>query len=236
MLNETFYIDGEDAKSVGIRLQKALEFSEPVPIYEKEHVPGRNGDLIFFTNSFNNRTAIASCFLLEKNVTSIFGKLNRFFFGKNGYRKLETSDDPDHYWLARINNGAKVYQMARTLAPFDLQFDCKPQRFVKSGNDANEFLTNGTLKNFFGFDALPLISVYGSGSGILTIGEVSVDVKELDGVLHIDSETQNAYNDSGNQNMNIEAAEFPVLHYGENEVSFSGGIKKVIVFPRWWEL
>ena len=52
MLNETFYLDGIDARSMGVQLQKIIEFSEAVPIYETKTIPGRNGDLIFETGSY----------------------------------------------------------------------------------------------------------------------------------------------------------------------------------------
>ena len=54
MLDETFYLDGIDARTVGIRLQKPITFSEPVPIVESENVPGRNGSLIYDYESFEN--------------------------------------------------------------------------------------------------------------------------------------------------------------------------------------
>lgn len=236
MLNETFYLDGEDAKTIGIRLQMALEFSEPVPIFEKEQIPGRNGDLIFETNAFENRTGTASCFCLQEEVVKCLNKANKFLMSKGGYRKLETSDDPEHFWLARVKNGAQIAQRVRTLAPFTIKFDCKPQRFVKSGNDPNIFKKNGVLYNFFGFEAKPLIFVYGTGSGSITVGDKTVEIQKIEEIMCIDSETQNAYNDSGNQNMNINAPEFPTLAYGENEISFSGDIEKLVIFPRWWEL
>jgi phage-related protein len=124
----------------------------------------------------------------------------------------------------------------RTLAPFDIGFDCKPQRFVKDGENAVVFTASGTIFNQYGQTALPLITVYGNGTGRLTIGDCVVEIKALDGTLYLDSDTQNAYNDSANQNMNINAPTFPVLNDGETPISFSGGIKSVEIVPRWWEL
>ena len=49
MLDETFYLDGIDARSVGIRLQAQIEFSKAVPVVESKAIPGRNGNLIFET-------------------------------------------------------------------------------------------------------------------------------------------------------------------------------------------
>ena len=236
MLNETFYLDGIDARSAGIQLQAPIEFSEAVPVVEAQTIPGRNGDLIWETGSYENRSGSAPCFCLQKDVEKAVSSAGRFLMGKKGYRRLETSDDPDHYWLARVENSPQIAIRLRTLAPFEIGFDCKPQRFVKAGENAIAFTSNGSLFNQYGQIALPFITLYGQGAGRLTIGNCVVDVKVLDGVLYLDSDTQNAYNDKGNQNLNINAPVFPVLGDGEVQIAFSGGIERVEIIPRWWEL
>lgn len=236
MLNETFYLDGIDARSAGIQLQAPIEFSEAVPVFEAQTIPGRNGDLIWETGSYENRGASASCFCLQKDVEKAVSSAGRFLMGKKGYRRLETSDDPDHYWMARVENSPRIEQRLRTLAPFEIGFDCKPQRFVKAGEDAIVFTSNGSLFNQYGQIALPFIALYGRGTGRLTVGDCVVEVKALCGTLCLDSDTQNAYNDNGNQNLNINAPVFPVLDDGEIPIAFSGGIERVEIIPRWWEL
>ena len=236
MLNETFYLDGIDARSAGIQLQAPIEFSEAVPVVEAQTIPGRNGDLIWETGSYENRSGSASCFCLQKDVEKAISSAGRFLMGKKGYRRLETSDEPDHYWLARVENSPQIAMRLRTLAPFEIGFDCKPQRFVKAGENAVVFNSNGVIFNQYGQIALPFITLYGQGTGRLTIGDCVVDVKALSGTLYLDSDTQNAYNNNGNQNLNINAPIFPVLGDGEVRIAFSGGIERVEIIPRWWEL
>lgn len=236
MLNETFYLDGVDAQSVGIHLQKPLTFSEAVPISEAQSIPGRNGDLIFETGSYDNRSGSASCYCLQRDVEKALRMAGRFLMSKNGYRRLETSDDPDHFWMARVENSPRIEQRLRTLAPFEIGFDCKPQRFLKSGENKIEFNENGILYNAYGQIALPIIAITSYGSGTVTIGNCTVETKEFYGTIYLDSETQNAYNEFGNQNSRIYAPDFPVLNNGEIPVSFSNSIGKVIIKPRWWEL
>lgn len=236
MLDETFYLDGIDANYVGIRLQSPVEFSEASPIIESQTIPGRNGDLIFETCSYKNRVGSVSCFCLQEDVETAISSAGRFLMSKKGYRRLETSDDPNHYWMARVGNSPQIAMRLRALDPFDISFDCKPQRFVKSGENAVVFTANSTLYNQYGQIALPFIALYGHGSGRLTIGDCAVEVKALDGTLYLDSDTQNAYNDNGNQNMNINAPTFPTLPDGETQIEFSGGIERVKIVPRWWEL
>ena len=235
MLNETFYLDGVDALSVGIKLQKNIEFSEAVPIVETTKIPGRNGVLIFDTGAYENRKGEASCFALDENVSNVISKASAFLLSEHGYRRLECSDDPTHFWRARVKNGARVESRLRTLNPFEIVFDCMPQKWVKAGEHLVEFTENGSLYNDYGGVALPLITVYGVGSGVIEIGSYAVSINSIDGILHLDSETQNAYNDNGNQNLNISAVEFPKLVRGDNNVSFSGDITKIEIVPRWWD-
>jgi phage-related protein len=237
MLDETFYLDGVDARSVGIRLQAPIEFSEAVPVVEAQTIPGRNGDLIWETGSYENRSGSASCFCLQNDVEKAISSSGRFLMGKKGYRRLETSDDPDHYWMARVENGPKIAMRVRNLAPFDINFDCKPQRFLKSGENSILFAASGlTILNQFGQTALPIITLYGQGSGWFTVGKTTIAIKAIDGLLYLDSETQNAYNNNGNQNLNIDAPVFPVLADGESVIAWGGDVERVEIIPRWWEL
>ena len=236
MLNETFYLDGIDARSAGIQLQSPIEFSEAVPIVEAQTIPGRNGDLIWETGSYENRSGEAECFCMQKDVEKALSSAGRFLMGKRGYRRLETSDDPDHYWMARVENSPQIAMRVRTLAPFDVGFDCKPQRFVKSGEESVVFESDGCLYNRYGQIALPMIIVYGHGAGELRVGDCVMEIKAIDSFVCLDSDTQNAYNINGNQNLNINAPVFPVLGDGEIPIAFSGGIERVDIMPRWWEL
>ncbi len=261
MLDETFYIDGVDARNFGIYLQRPIEFSEAIPVVERQSIPGRNGDLIFETGSYENRTGTASCFCLRKDVEKAISAVGRFLMSKHGYRRLETSDDPDHFWLARIENSPAIAQRMRTLAPFEITFDCKPQRFLKSGEETvvlypteqdDGFGVTHIINNQHGFPASPLIKIFVAADDApfdLTNQRPNTSIYEIrDRIigrvsggtldLSIDCDTYNAYNDSGNQNKNIVSVSgFPVIRPGENELRVFGlVIEKVELTPRWWEL
>ena len=264
MLNETFYIDGVDARNFGIYLQKPIEFSEAKPIVEIQSIPGRNGDLIFETGSYENRTGIATCFCLKKDVEKAISAAGRFLMAKHGYRRLETSDDPDHFWLARIENSPRIEQRMRTLAPFEISFDCKPQRFLKSGEEKIVIPFDGgsylhiDLFNNFGFPSKPLFHIR---FGEKETHSVSIDVyhaMQQNGVvpskniyaygvpdkdLYIDCDIHDVYSESGNQNKHVLTYEFPSLEPGQNQINIdlkAGGFVEsgeyVEIMPRWWEL
>lgn len=264
MLNETFYIDGVDARNFGIYLQKPIEFSEARPVVEIQSIPGRNGDLVFETGSYENRTGIASCFCLQKDVEKAISAAGRFLMAKHGYRRLETSDDPDHFWLARIENSPAIAQRMRTLAPFEISFDCKPQRFLKSGEEKIVIPFNGgnylhiDLFNNFGFPSKPLFHIRFGEKEIQAVGINVLHEVQQNGVvpskritaigitdkdLYIDCDIHDAYSETGNQNKHIWAYDFPSFEPGQNQINVDldlGGVvgtgEYVEITPRWWEL
>lgn len=237
MRDETFFLDGKCALHCGIRLQRPISVSGAEPIIESVHVAGRNGDLIYDTGAYSNRTATAECFALSHlDVFRYLSEATRFLLSKPGYRRLETSDDIDHFWIARVKNGAQVEQRLRTAAPFTIEFDCKPQKYARAGERPVTFSSNSTLYNPYGFHAKPIIIVDGAGAGDMTINGTTIEVLTLDGRMFIDTDTENAYNGNVLLNSSIHAAHFPVLGDGANEIAFTGGINKVTIIPRWWEL
>ena len=253
MLNETFYIDGVDARNFGIYLQKPIEFSEARPIVEIQTIPGRNGDLVFETGIYENRTGIASCFCLQKDVEKAISAAGRFLMAKHGYRRLETSDDPDHFWLARIENSPRIAQRMRTLAPFEISFDCKPQRFLKSGEEkiAIQYGTGKIERNVYnqyGFTAFPLIHAKWTSEENNFLGlqiknendeDKSIIIYGITGnELYIDCDTRNIYNYIGNQNKLVTVDTFPVFNPGKTYINVAAfeTLEYLEIMPRWWEL
>ena len=237
MLNETFYLDGVAANSVGILLQEPPKFSAPTPIVEKKRIPGRNGDIIFDTGAYANRSGKFSCFSLGEDVESTLRGVNQYLFGKSGYRRLETQHDPDHFWMARVESGARMEIRNNVLAPYEITFDCKPQRFLKSGEPRISNSNGGmVVTNHTGYKAKPLIYIYGVNAGTLKIGMYTIDVLDMtNSPIIIDCETMDVYSGYSNLSGSVSMDEFPVLNPGDNKVEFSG-VTTVEIIPRWWEL
>lgn len=97
-----------------------------------------------------------------------------------------------------------------------------------------EALENGCIYNPTDFTALPLIRVYGTAPGTLTVGNTIVQIKSVDEYVDLDCELQDAFKGSANCNGNVYAPDFPTLPPGGTGISFSGGITKIEIKPRWW--
>lgn len=83
---------------------------------------------------------------------------------------------------------------------------------------------------------LPLIRLTLTGDAKLNVGGVQMSVAGHTGPMWIDCDLQDAYYNNTNLNKYLTAPEFPVLGAGATQVSWSGGIDKCEVVPRWWRL
>lgn len=242
------WLDGVSAEDVGIMFLSPLELDAPKPRVKAEPIPGRNGDLHIFDGSFENRGAtVEGCLYREDLVKEGFGELNAWLFGSFGYRRLVTDDDPEHFMMARIVNGGDVAAKARKVAPFKLRFDCKPQRFLLSGETAI-VISSGEEAEFYSpsaFPAKPLIRIYYTVSSSASSGNIYINgrtiyvstlqVANYPSVTY-DAEIENTYTVSRSWENVVNGAEGLELVSGLNTVSFDGSITKIEIIPRWWEL
>lgn len=123
-----------------------------------------------------------------------------------------------------------------------VEFNCKPQRFLKSGELSVKLQASGALYNPTFQDSLPRLVIDVSGSGSVTIGSYAITIGDISSQtqLVIDSELQDVYELEAKTNLNdkvsFSSGLFPKLEAGLNSISFSGSISYVEVTPRWWIL
>lgn len=232
MINKYFVLDGESSLQYGISMQGRPSFSSPVPKIEKVTVPGRNGDLISFDGSYENVQAEIRCFILKNTVYDFVSDANTWL-SIPGYRKLSYDGDDEAYRLARITNLADVSVRMKLLNPFVLNFDCKPQRFLLSGEETYEMDSSGSLY-CPGVGGLPLVRIFGTGT--VVINGKSIVVTSVSEYVDVDCDTQNAYKLGDNKNSTIQCSDFPKMQNGENVITISSGISKIEITPRWFTL
>lgn len=204
-------------------------------------VPGRSGDLLLDQKRWGNVRVHYTCAIVE-DFQQNYQALKNGLYLNQGYQRLEDSIHPGEFRIAAFCEAIEPKNARyNQIGQFDLIFSCKPQRFLKSGEYEVRFDEAGVLYNATSFPAKPLITVYGSGAGVVTMGSISVEVKELEGSMILDCDMQNAYCIGANgapinKNASIYAPVFPDLQPGENSVKWSGGITGLEIVPRWWTL
>lgn len=236
MRRDFFHFDGVSSLEYGVVLTGANTERTPQRDVGTTPIPGRNGALVQDNGRWENVEVAYQCAILHC-FSGNYQRLIAALASQPGYRKLTDSLRPEEFRLAVFRDGVEPHNTPYNLAgQFELRFDCKPQRYLKSGTLPQLFTAPGTIYNHTPFPAQPRITVTGSGAGTLTVGGYTVEIRELEGSIELDCELMDAYWGEENKNAAIYAPEFPVLAAGSNEIAFDGGITSVEIIPRWWTL
>ena len=239
-----FTLGGVSSKEYGIIMTAPPVQVIPERDVEIISVAGRSGDLIKDNGRYKNVPLSYSCAILPlegKTFRETVDAAIQALRVAAGYRRLEDTYNPNRFRFARISSTVSVSSIVEQAGEFTLTFDCKPQRFLLSGETAQTFTSSGKISNPTAEIALPLITVYGSGAGKVSVGGITVEILELSDRITLDCEAMNAYRQvddaaAENKNSSIRAPEFPALQPGDNAVSWTGGISRVEIAPRWWTL
>lgn len=228
---------GKSSLEFGIRVEKCPAFVTGQRAVTKQSVPGRSGDLVIDTGAYSNYIQPYEIwFRGDKPTTQAAKAIAMWLLAGTGYIRLEDSYDPDIYRMALFAGPINVENWMLTHGRATLEFDCKPQRYLKHGEFPIIEESGKTLGNQW-MPALPLIQIEGTGNGFLSVGESQVNITGMTGSITLDCEVQNAYDGIENLNNNITiTGGWPVLATGQTAISFSGGISGVKIIPRWWSL
>ena len=231
--------NGLSSKDYGIEVETFPTYQTPRKDYDIYHVPGRNGDVFIDTGAYQNvqRKYDISIGTFEIPYTDFANGLSEWLHSTVNYARLEDSYEPDYYRMAVYEEEMEFSNIYNHGGKATITFNCKPQRYLKIGEDPITVTAKTALYNPTHFTALPIIKVYGSGAGKLVVGNYSVDISKISTSVTINSDIQDAYSGTTNKNSTITLSNgFPKLLSGLNDISFSGGVTKLEVIPNWWTL
>ena len=211
-------------------------YAYPERDYTITHIPGRNGDIIQDNGCYKNveRTYEVSFDAPNEDFATYANAVSAWLHSTTGYARLEDSYEPNYYRMAvyqESNIFENLYNQAGTAT---IVFECKPQRFLKTGDNIITIQNSLTIMNPTGFEAYPLFKVTGT-SGVLTVNGNSITFSSIDDFVMLDCELQDAYKETTNKNSTVSGT-FPVLKPGTNTISWTGNISSVIITPRWWTI
>lgn len=237
MIN-TFYLDGESAEAYGFIMLAPPDHVVAERDIERKEVPGRSGDVIIDNGRYKNVTVKYSCAILPEDGVPYRTTVARavdFLKSSATYRQLRNTYDPDRFREARVEGNYSVESIVEQAGKVEIAFDCKPQYWLVSGREAMDLRESTTLLNPTTQPAKPVITVYGTGPGVLTVGGTQCRILELADYVTLDCENETARRDVENKNSTVSVAEFPTLE-GSTGVAWGGGINRVKIEPRWWTL
>jgi phage-related protein len=204
--------------------------------YSKVSVPGRNGDLVFFNKRYKNVIIPYRAILID-NYDEHTENVRSWLLSAAGYCRLEDTYHPNEFRMANFSGPIDFDTQMLEAGETTLNFDCKPQRWLKSGEQPifiaanhNRSIINPTL-----FEAKPVLRVYGHGQ--FNIGTGVISISESDATyIDIDCDIMDCYEGVINRNNEVSVSKWPVLVPGSNSIIISEGsnISSIYVTPRWW--
>lgn len=164
---KSFTFDGENSRNYGVYITGQGVFNAPERNVEMVEIPGRNGAYALDKGTFNNIevTYPAGIFAdTETDFAEAVSDLRNFLCSRVGYVRLEDDYNPNEYRLAIYKSGLDVEHDFLIAGEFELVFECKPQRYLKSGETAISVTSGDTITNPTLFDARPMLDIEGYGN------------------------------------------------------------------------
>ena len=269
LINKLIF-DGVDSSDFGVFISGEGAFDAPARRGEMISIPGRNGSLFMDEGVFENITVEYPAFIgtsYKEIFRTKLGDLRSALTSRGNYKRLTDTYHPDEFRLGVYRSGLEVDPKVITRAGnFTLKFDCKPQRYLKIGEDPIVLTSGALITNPTLFYAKPLIKVIGNGT--VKIEPYEFIVSGNDGEIWIDSEIMESYRlvhtlyDLTDEELTViqdengvdievskeatpEAMEafvefvnyvYPQIKPGDVPVWISSGITELTIIPRWWRL
>lgn len=176
-----FTFDGVNSLDYNIGITGSAVYNAPTRDVEMISIPGRDGAYALDHGRFNNIEITYPSGMGDNDQTNFAQRvsdLRNQLASRVGYKRLEDEYNPDEYRMAIYKSGLEVSPVQYSRAgQFDIIFDCKPQRFLKSGESAVSKANNSTITNPTLFDAHPLLQFRSNGSdGTINLGEQEINV------------------------------------------------------------
>ena len=229
-----------DLKFGGVNLpcnvEKPSSLSRPKRKIQAVSVPGRSGDIVLMEDAWENYTQTYSINFSDDNLTvaqSADDLVKKLFL--DGYQKLEDSFEPDVFRWAYFEGPVNIENLLKVAGRATISFNCKPFRYLTTGDTAVTVTTGDTITNPEAFIAKPLIYVTGSGNGTITMNGKTLTVTGMTDYLYLDCEDQNCYRQAAENRNNLVSGNYPYLKSGNNTVTFTG-FTSVKITPRWRRL
>lgn len=235
-MRNDFIFRGQKLSSFGGYICEPVAIPRAKLAYEEKQIMGSSKLLYLPLGDGDELPALepvnlsVSCVLRDGNRVEALANWLR------GYGELVLSSDEAHSLRAFVANQIDLEKVIRARADrrFDVQFRCEGWRYRYPAPATITLSAPGNVTNPGTAASEPLVEVSGSGNVNLMIGGRTLLIDGLSGTMLIDCEARLAWvGDVLSSSMITRVGGWPILTPGSNAVSWSGGVTKVEITPRW---
>lgn len=235
----SFTYKGKCSDVMGFNVTKRNVYNAPAFDINAVEVPGRSGDILISQNRYKNKTISYQGFMKAADFPGssqgerlAFGlrQLKAWLCSDVDYHDLKDTYDLGFTRHAFISGETSISDILDRPdgAELTITFNCEP--FIYKDTEPIELSIEGGTYNPFAFDASPRLEITMTAAGSLTVGDSTWNISTYSGTLIYDS--MDWYDSSALKNSLVTGDGFPVLKPGKNNISWTGGISGVKVYPR----
>ncbi len=228
-MNDWFEWNGRRCTEYGIHVTEQPPVTIPTERATFTNVPGRSGSLTTLEGDdvYDDLLLTASCFIADPaRIPAIAAWLR-------GSGQVTFANRQGGFYHARIVNQIPFEKILRgnPHRAFAVNFRCKPF-WYQAGVEPITLTASGTfITNPGSVFSEPVITVYGSGEVTLMVGMTITELEITDSIT-LDTPLMEAYSGSTSMN-NCMSGDFPTLLPGQNAVSWTGNVSRVVIQPNW---
>lgn len=229
MIHEAWFkFKGIDSRQMGIRVTAMPKTTRPEKRVETLTVAGRNGSLHLDEGVYESYDKTMECAVIKR------AKIDEIAAWLIGSGEMIFSTEPDKVYEVMISNKIDISAMMRTFQKFMVTMDTQPFKYsVNAFGDTLELTKETKVLNPGTVYSQPIITVHGSGDIILRINNVDYPLYSVEDHITIDCEMMEVFKGDTSQNSRYGAMDFPRLEPGENTISWSGNVEKIVIEPKW---
>lgn len=165
----------------------------------------------------------------DENIQKFLSKLDT-----GGYVDFQVYSDPNYiYQVARLSTATVTRpSFSGSYRELNLTLNCAPFKYladsktvdIKAGSEV-------TITNPTNFNAKPIITITVKGDTSLTVNGKTLNIKDVQSEITLNSELQDAYVQEGytvtNVNNQVSVGTYPILKPGTNTITLTNGTAKV---------
>ena len=191
----TFTFAGTASSTYDLFIVEAAPYNAPPRSVEMIEIPGRNGAYALDKGCFEN-IEVTYHVCVSKDTKANFqteiSNVRNWLCSKVGYQRLTDDYNPNEYRMAIYKSGLESDELFWNGAEFDITFECKPQRWLTSGETAVSVSSGNTITNPTLFDSRPQLQVWGYGDISFNNSNIGINVGNVPlGNIQIASATNN---------------------------------------------
>ena len=243
MRNGEFILNGVHSSEFGAVIQSRPQINVPNRRRIRFSIPGSDGEYVIDDEAYDNSEMELNIAIKgpDYDTAKKYKDILSGILSSVGYVSFTPYFDPDVEYYVFLGSELEYSQNGYydDLYVIRAVFSVRPYKHLiahtpyKASKDV-------MVNNPFEYSSNPKINIKGSGNGILNVNGIEYIFKNVDDSIVVDSETKNAYKESGssilNRNDRMYTIDFPTLKPGMNTISISGGFTSFTVEPRWRNL